>query len=84
MISQGMLNQLMERIATMDNTEDRRVGDRRTTSSTVPYRATYNNGEFEETFYALDDDHASAVAHESAARNRRCFDMVQRIKPGER
>jgi len=45
--------------------------------STKIYRATFNNGALEETFYAADDDHASRVAHEIAARNQITFDAVQ-------
>lgn len=48
--------------------------------STVPYMATFNHGAVEETFYALDDVHASEVAHEIAARRRLLFDHVQRIE----
>lgn len=48
--------------------------------STVPYMATFNHGAIEEHFYALDDIHASEVAHEIAARRRLMFDTVQRIE----
>lgn len=44
---------------------------------TKRYTATFNHGAIEETFYALDDSHASAVAHEIAARGRLCFDAVK-------
>lgn len=47
---------------------------------TVPYIATFNHGAVEETFYALDDTHASEVAHEIAARGRLMFDAVKRIE----
>lgn len=48
--------------------------------ATRMYRATFNGGEIEETFFAADDEHASRVAHEIAARNRILFDAVQPIK----
>lgn len=48
--------------------------------STVPYVATFNHGTIEESFYALDDVHASEVAHEIAARRRLMFDVVKRIE----
>jgi hypothetical protein len=44
---------------------------------TKPYVATFNHGSREERFYALDDEHASRVAHEIAARWKLCFDAVQ-------
>ena len=46
-------------------------------SSTKLYIATFDNGAVEETFYAKDDEHASAVAHEIAARRRLTFDMAR-------
>lgn len=45
---------------------------------TIPYIATFNHGAIEEHFYALDDVHASEVAHEIAARRRLMFDAVKR------
>lgn len=46
-------------------------------TSTKPYVATFNHGAIEEKFFALDDAHASAVAHEIAARRSLCFDAVK-------
>jgi hypothetical protein len=47
-------------------------------SSSKPYVATFNHGAVEEKFFALDDAHASAVAHEIAARRSLCFDAVKK------
>lgn len=48
-----------------------------TERSTKLYIATFNHGSIEERFYALDDEHASRVAHEIAARRSLVFDALQ-------
>lgn len=47
--------------------------------STLLYKATFNNGEIEEHFYAADDEHAGRVAHEIAARQRILLDAVKLV-----
>jgi hypothetical protein len=47
--------------------------------NTLLYRATFNSGQMEETFFAADDEHASRVAQEIAARQRVKYDAVQRV-----
>ena len=47
------------------------------TSTTKRYIATFNSGAIEERFFALDDAHASDVAHEIAARRKLLFDAVK-------
>lgn len=45
------------------------------------YVATFEGGAVAEKFYALDDEHATAVAKEVAARRRLVFDDVKVLDP---